>query len=184
MGDPLRDDNWSPGKGITVSIQTNPLRTRVHATGEEPFDVPRHWHRCYDEHHVVLKGRVRITQGAITRIVRPEDGVLVTPAGVVHSVSTYPGEEAILEEMTVPAGRIKIILLRNFFTPGVLQSGMRLMQVFYYGDTYPELPLGIRGLEWLVVVVVGGWLAALLGYQLPDKRLRLDPKRFPLEKEE
>ncbi|KAJ7502670.1 hypothetical protein B0H11DRAFT_1712642 [Mycena galericulata] len=180
----MRDDSWSIGKGITISVLQNPLRTRINITGEEPFIVLRHWHRSYDEHHTVLKGRVRITQDDVTKVVRPEDGILVTPAGVVHSISTYPGEEAILEEITVPAGRIKILFFRSLFAPGVFQSGLRIMQVFYYGDTYPELPLRMRWVETLLVVVVGGWLAGLFGYKLPDKRLRLDPKRFPLKKEE
>ncbi|KAJ7438387.1 hypothetical protein B0H11DRAFT_2104944 [Mycena galericulata] len=187
MGDPLRDDSWSISKGVTISVLQNPLRSHTHITGEEPFTIPRHWHRSQDEHHTVLKGRLRITQGSTTKVVGPADGTLVTPAGVVHSISSYPGEEALLEETTVPAGRImeqKILFFRNIFYPGVLQSGMRVLQVFYYGDTYPELPLRIRWLEWLMVVVVGGWLAALLGYKLPDKRLRMDPKRFPLEKKE
>ncbi|KAJ7504893.1 hypothetical protein B0H11DRAFT_1979783, partial [Mycena galericulata] len=92
--------------GVTISVLQNPLRSHLDITGEEPFIVPRHWHRSYDEHHTVLKGRVRITQGGINKVVRPEDGTLVTPAGVVHSISTYPGEEAVFEETTMPAGRI------------------------------------------------------------------------------
>ncbi|KAJ7502687.1 hypothetical protein B0H11DRAFT_1907241 [Mycena galericulata] len=186
MGDSLRDDSWTIGKGITISFLQNPLRTRIHITGEEPFVVPRHWHRSYDEHHVVLKGRLRVTHGDAIKVVGPDDGTLVTPAGVVHSISTYPGEEVILEETTMPAGRIteqKVFFFRNLYTPGVVQSGMRSLQVCYYGDTYPELPLGMRWVEKLVVVAVGGWLAASLGYQLPDKRLRTDPERFPPNKD-
>jgi hypothetical protein len=33
-----------------------------------------------------------------------------------------------------------------------------------------------------MVVVMGGWVAGLLGYQIPDKRLRLDERRFPPSK--
>jgi hypothetical protein len=36
------------------------------------------------------------------------------------------------------------------FAPGVLQSFLSTMQVFYYGDAYPATPLGIRWVEWLV----------------------------------
>jgi len=91
-----------------------------------------------------------------------------------------------MEEITLQAVEVteqKIIFFRNLFYPGVMQSFVSVMQVFYHGDTYPELPTKIRSLEWLLTVVVGGWIAPLLGYKLPDKRLRMDPKRFPPKKE-
>ncbi|KAJ7359573.1 hypothetical protein DFH08DRAFT_686610 [Mycena albidolilacea] len=184
MGDPLRDDSWPVGKGVTLIVLQNPLRTRVHATGEEAFIVPPHWHAFHGEHHIVLKGRICLTQDGVSRILRPEDGVCVTPAGVVHSIETFAGEETILEETTVPSGETKVIFFRNLFYPSVTRSFLRTMQVFYYGDAYPELPLRSRWLEWLMVVVVGGWVAGLLGYQIPDKRLRLDQRRFPPSKKD
>ncbi|KAJ7227741.1 hypothetical protein B0H12DRAFT_1148753 [Mycena haematopus] len=177
MGDSLRDDSWTIGKGVTMSVVQNPLRTRVHATGEEPFI----------EHHVILKGRIRLTQDGVTRVLGPDDGECVTPARVVHGFESFPGEETIIEETTRPSSETtaqKIIFFRNLFYPGVIQSFLRTMQVFYYGDAYPALPLGIRWLEWLMVVVLGGWVAGLLGYQIPDKRLRLDERRFPPSKKD
>ncbi|KAJ7494319.1 hypothetical protein B0H11DRAFT_2190631 [Mycena galericulata] len=187
MGSPLLDDSWSVGKGITMSVHQNPLRTRVTtAPGADVFLAPPHWHLHHTEHHVILKGRVKLTQDGVTRVLTPEDGVAITPAGVVHSLESFKGEELIIEETTTPSVETtaqKIILFRNMFAPGVLQSFLRTMQVFYYGDSYPETPFG-RSLEWLLVVIVGGWIAPLLGYQLPDKRLRLDPKRFPPSKKD
>ncbi|KAJ7604126.1 hypothetical protein FB45DRAFT_760122 [Roridomyces roridus] len=184
MGDPLRDDSWSIGKGLTMSVLQNPLRTHLHATGEEAFLAPRHWHMIHGEKHVVIKGRVRVTQDNVSRIITPEDGEVFTPAGVVHSLEGFLGEELILEETTVPDELQKIIFFRNMFAPGVLQSFPTIMQVFYYGDGYPEFPIHIKWLEWLMVVVVGGWISPLLGYQIPDKRLRLDPNRFPRSKKD
>ncbi|KAJ7675345.1 hypothetical protein B0H17DRAFT_1081090 [Mycena rosella] len=186
MSDPLVDDSWSIRKGVTMAILQDPLRIRVHATGdEEPFEVPPHWHAAHDEQHVVLKGRAQITQDGVSRVIGPEDGVCVTRRGVVHSLKSFPGEETIIEETTLPSVETtaqKILFFRNMFVPGMLQSFLGIMQIFYYGDAYPEFPTGVRWLEWLVVVVAGGWLAPLFGFQLPDKRLRLDPKRFPPNK--
>ncbi|KAJ7463293.1 hypothetical protein FB451DRAFT_1562299 [Mycena latifolia] len=186
MSDSLRDDSFPVGKGITMSFPDGPLRTRIHTTGEEAFEVPRHWHLWHTEHHVVLKGRLLITQDDVTRVLTPEDGVCITPAGVVHSIKCFLGEEGIFEEIAIPeeANPQKILFFRCLFAPGVFQSPLRVMQVFYYGDGYPELPLGIRRLEWLFVVVVGGWIAPLLGYKVPDKRLRMDPGRFPPSKKD
>ncbi|KAJ7486719.1 hypothetical protein FB451DRAFT_1082209 [Mycena latifolia] len=186
MGDPLRDDNFLIGKGMTMSFLENPPRVRLHVTGEERFEAPRHWHRWHTEHHVVLKGRILITQDGKTRVLTPEDGACITPPGVVHSLQSFAGEEAILEETAMPAeaNPQKALCFRNMFAPGVSESGLRMMQVFYYGDGYPELPFKMRWLEVLLVVVMGGWIAPLLGYELPDKRLRMDPKRFPPSKKD
>ncbi|KAJ7264641.1 hypothetical protein C8J57DRAFT_1069753 [Mycena rebaudengoi] len=182
MGDPLIDDSWSIQKGVTMTILQDPLRLHVHVTGdEEPLEVPPHWHAAHDEQHVVLKGRVQITQDGVSRVIGPEDGVCVTRRGVVHSLKSFPGEEIIIEEST-PSVETKVIFFRSMYAPGMLQSFLGIMQLFYHGDGYPEFPTGVRWLEWLVVVVAGGWLAPLFGFQLPDKRLRLDPKRFPPNK--
>ncbi|KAJ7885783.1 hypothetical protein B0H14DRAFT_2699037 [Mycena olivaceomarginata] len=185
MGDSLVDDSWPVGQGMTFTVLQNPLRTRLHTKGEAAFVVPPHWHTMHDEHHTVLKGTLTVIQDGVRRVVRPEDGPLLTRRGVVHSLEILPGEEAIVEETTLQSDDVteqKTLFFRNLFFPGVLQSPLRVMQVFYYGDSYPELPTGSRWLERLVVVVVGGWIAPLLGYKLPDKRLRMDPKRFPPKK--
>ncbi|KAJ7785344.1 hypothetical protein DFH07DRAFT_787545 [Mycena maculata] len=188
MGDCLRDESWAvPGlKGVTLTVLQNPLRTCVHSTGEAAFRIPLHWHASHDEIHVMLKGTVIITQGNVRKVLRPEDGACIRPRGVVHGLEFCAGEEAIMEETTIPVEPTeqKIIFFRNLFFPGMLQSFLGVMQVFYYGDAYPKLPTGFRWLEWPMVVVLGRWVAPLLGYQLPDKRLRLDPNRFPPNKKD
>ncbi|KAF7370056.1 Cupin-2 domain-containing protein [Mycena sanguinolenta] len=155
MGDPraLTADSWSIGKGITMSVLQNPLRTNIHVTGEEPLSVPPHWHLFHEERHVVLKGRIRFTQDGVARVIGPVDGEIRTLPGVVHSIESFAGEETIMEETAGPGEDInsqKVLLFRNIFSPGMLQSFLSTMQVFYYGDAYPALPLGIRWIEWLV----------------------------------
>ncbi|KAJ7202274.1 hypothetical protein GGX14DRAFT_654056 [Mycena pura] len=170
--------------GLRTDLQ-NPLRTRVHATGQgDKLIVPPHWHAAHDERHVVLKGRVTVTQDGVQKVIGPDDGICVTPRGVVHSLEGFPGEELILEETaTLPEDtEQKTIFFRNMYSPGLLSSPLRAMQLFYYGDMYPKLPTGFRWLERPLVVVIGGWIAPLLGYQLPDKRLRMNPDRFPPNK--
>ncbi|KAJ7731293.1 hypothetical protein DFH07DRAFT_968792 [Mycena maculata] len=159
MGDSLFDDSW----------------TRMHATGAgEPFHAYPHWHLAQDEAHVIIKGKVQLIQNGVVRIVSLKDGTVITRQGVVHSIKSFPGEEAIVEETTMPIGTMeqKVLFFRNMLAPGMHQSFVGLMQVFYYRDAYPALPTRIRWLEWLLVVVVGEWVAQLLGYRIPDKHLR------------
>ncbi|KAJ7625060.1 hypothetical protein DFH06DRAFT_1104336 [Mycena polygramma] len=182
MGDSLVDDSWAIGTGMTMTVLQNPLRTRLHSTGEAVFNVPPHWHSMHDEHHVVLKGSLTIIQDGARKVIRPEDGPSLTRRGVVHSLETKLEEEVIVEETTLQSTEQKTFFFRNLFSPGKLQSFFGVMQVFYHGDTYPKFPVGFRWLERLMVVVVGGWIAPFLGYQLPDKRLRMDPNRFPSKK--
>lgn len=168
MGDPLVDDSWTIDKGMTISVLENPRRTRLHSTGERAFYVPPHWHTMHDENHVMLKGTLIVTQDGVKRVIRPEDGPCFTRRGVVHSLEILAGEEAIMEEITPQSSEVvrciffftgetspndlqteqKIVFFRNLFFPGVLQSFLGVMQVFYHGDTYPKLPTGIR-LPWL-----------------------------------
>ncbi|KAJ7635033.1 hypothetical protein FB45DRAFT_910557 [Roridomyces roridus] len=177
----LVDDSWPIQTGMTITVLQNPLRTQLHSTGETRFSVPSHWHSMHDENHVVLKGSMIVTQNGVKRVLRAGDAPCFTPRGVIHSLEILPGEEVIMEEETLPseAQEQKVLFFRSLFFPGVLGSFFSMMQLFYHGDTYPELPLGNRWLERLMTVVVGGWVAPLLGYRLPDKRLRMDPKRFP-----
>ncbi|KAJ7339264.1 hypothetical protein DFH08DRAFT_812655 [Mycena albidolilacea] len=73
----------------------------------------------------------------------------------------------------------KIYFFRNLGVPGILRSPLGIMQVFYHGDSYPKFPTGLRWLERPVIVALGGYIAPFFGYRLPDKRLRMDPSRFP-----
>ncbi|KAF7353997.1 putative cupintype [Mycena venus] len=184
---PADVDSWTLQEGISMTILQNPLRTRIIVTGKgEKFYVPPHWHAAHDENHVVIKGRLIVTQDGVRRVLGPENGVCLTRRGVVHSLEGFPGEELILEETaTEPEDtEQKIFFFRNMGAPGMLSSPLGIMQVLYYGDTYPKFPTGFRWLERGLIVVVGGWIASLFGYQLPDKRLRLDPSRFPRDKKD
>ncbi|KAJ6480039.1 hypothetical protein DFH09DRAFT_427811 [Mycena vulgaris] len=86
MGDPLVDDSWSIQKGVTMTILQDPLRARVHATGDgEPFEVSPHWHAAHDEQHVVLKGRVQISGKSA-----PDAFALFTPDAFRHVTRKSP----------------------------------------------------------------------------------------------
>ncbi|KAJ7738547.1 hypothetical protein B0H14DRAFT_2638458 [Mycena olivaceomarginata] len=109
MGDPLVDDSWPVGQGMTFTILQNPLRTRLHTKGEAAFMVPPHWHTMHDEHHTVLKGTLTVMiQDGVRRVVQPEDGPLLTRRGVVHSLEILPGEEAIVEETTLQSDDVHV----------------------------------------------------------------------------
>ncbi|KAK7036195.1 putative cupintype [Favolaschia claudopus] len=188
-GDPLTDSTWSLQRGITMTILSSPgpsgLRSRVHCTPtSKKLYVPPHWHAAHDEEHVVIKGRLIVMQDGVKRIFTPEDGPCVTKRGVVHSLEAFEGEELIFEEMSYEMTEQKTYFFRNLAVPGIMSSPLRILQIFYYGDTYPKLPTGLRWLEVPLIVGFGGWLASLLGYKLPDDRLRLDPKRFPRDKKD
>ncbi|KAF7354039.1 putative cupintype [Mycena venus] len=184
-------DSWTLQEGISMTVLQNPLRTRVIITGQgKKFYVPPHWHAAHDENHVVIKGRVIVTQDGVRRVVGPEDGVCLTRRGVVHSLESFPGEELILEETaSEPEDGSLLDSSRSFrisylMFSRMLSSPLGVMQVFYYGDSYPKLPTEFRWLKRGLIVVVGGWIAPFFGYQLPDKRLRLDPSRFPRDKKD
>ncbi|KAJ7257219.1 hypothetical protein B0H12DRAFT_1015535, partial [Mycena haematopus] len=185
MAASLVSDSWELQPGITMSVLQNPLRAQVQTTGKgDKFYVPPHWHAAHDEIHVVLKGRVIIMQDGVRRVVTPEDGAVITRRGVVHSLEAFPGEELVLEETTTQPEDQKIYFFRNMGAPGMLSSPLGLMQIFYYADAYPKFPTGFRWLERGLIVALGGWVAPTFGYQLPDKRLRLDPSRFPRDKKD
>ncbi|KAJ7152075.1 hypothetical protein C8R46DRAFT_913401 [Mycena filopes] len=190
MGDSLHSDSWLLAPGVTMSVLQNPLRTHIEHCGVgAPISVPAHWHSYQAEAHIVLKGRIKVTRDAVTQVMTPADGVVVTGKGVVHGFEGFAGEEFVLEEVAQPGDETneqKILFFRNLCAPGVMQSLVRTIQVFYHGDGYPAFPFPFnsRRLEWLFVVVVGGWVAPLLGYKLGDERLRMDPERFPASKKD
>jgi hypothetical protein len=72
-----------------------PPNSSVH--GGRSGVVPPHWHTTHDEHHTALKGTLTVIQDGVRRVVRPEDGPLLTRRGVVHSLEILPGEEGTRE---------------------------------------------------------------------------------------
>ncbi|KAJ7257247.1 hypothetical protein B0H12DRAFT_1111640 [Mycena haematopus] len=187
IGNALVDDSWQIAKGQVVSILQNPLRARLETTGEVPFVVPTHWHTMHDEQHTILKGKMIVFHDGVRKVITPESGPIRTRRGVIHGLEIPAGEETIMEEMTFESDDAKdqkIYFFRNLFYPGILDSFFNVMQIFYHGDTYPEFPTRMRWLERLAVIVFGGWVAPMLGYKMPDKRLMMDPRRFPRDKKD
>ncbi|KAJ7743032.1 hypothetical protein DFH07DRAFT_750074 [Mycena maculata] len=173
-------DSWTVQEGLTFTVLQNLLQTRIHVTGKgEKFYVPPHWHAADDENRIVLKGRLLVIQDAVHRVVEPDDGICFTRRGVVHCIESFPGEELILEETATAPEDQKTFFFRNLGAPGMLKSPIGVMQVMYYGDTYAKLPTGCRWLERPLVVVVGGWMASMLGYTLPQD----GPEEIPSRKE-
>ncbi|KAF9470957.1 hypothetical protein BDN70DRAFT_617324 [Pholiota conissans] len=165
------------GNGLTMTFRSSPTLVVLHATGApgaERFVVPPHWHPNHGEYHRVLKGRLAITRGGVTQVVTPDDGELYTPAGVVHSMEGFEGEELILEERTDPVDPDKETLFRNMFPDGKVEANpLKVMQMFYqHGDSYPALPGGVHFLEKALVYVLGGCLAPALGYRPKFKNLK------------
>jgi len=74
----------------------------VAVDNQEGLFVPPHWHETHDELFRVIKGRMEATIGSNTRIYVPEDGEILIPRRVVHSLRCFIGEEAIIEERTEP----------------------------------------------------------------------------------
>jgi hypothetical protein len=110
---------------MTFTVLQNPLRTRLHTKGEAAFVVPPHWHTMHDEHHTVLKGTLTVIQDGVRRVVRPEDGPLLTRRGVVHSLEILPGEEAIVEETTLQSDDVVGLILCT------MPRGARISTVMY-----------------------------------------------------
>jgi mannose-6-phosphate isomerase-like protein (cupin superfamily) len=109
---PADADSWTVQEGVSFTILQNPLRTRIHVTGQgEKFYVPPHWHAAHDENHVVIERRVMVTQDGVRRVVGPEDGICFTRRGVVHSIESFPEEELILEEAATEPDDVRSTLL-------------------------------------------------------------------------
>ncbi|KAJ7812793.1 hypothetical protein B0H14DRAFT_2605512 [Mycena olivaceomarginata] len=59
--------------GISTTVLQNPLGARVIVTGvREKVYVPPHWLAVHDEIHVVLKGRVIVTQDGVRHVSAPK----------------------------------------------------------------------------------------------------------------
>jgi mannose-6-phosphate isomerase-like protein (cupin superfamily) len=110
---PTDVDSWTLQEGTTMTVLQNPLRTRITVTGQgKTFYVPPHWHAAHDENHVVIKGRLIVTQDGVRRVLGPEDGVCFTRRGVVHSLEAFPGEEVVLEETSTRLEDVRSIRLQ------------------------------------------------------------------------
>ncbi|KAJ7894393.1 hypothetical protein B0H14DRAFT_2559176 [Mycena olivaceomarginata] len=90
--------------------------------GEKVY-VPPHWLAVHDEIHVVLKGRVIVTQDGVRHVSAPKTPRVLF---IMEETATAP-EDA----------EQKIYFFRNLGAPGTLRSPLDIMQVFYFGIHTP-----------------------------------------------
>ncbi|KAG6816786.1 hypothetical protein H0H87_002942 [Tephrocybe sp. NHM501043] len=170
-------ESLSLGKGATMTFLRNgPYIVLNHFSGEPDADtlyVPPHWHETHDEIIRVVKGKMEIRLGSSTREYTAEDGDVIIHKGVVHSLRTLKGIECTFYERTDPMDNQKEIFFRNLLSTGQVPGLLEAMVTFYHGDAYPALTGHVMWLEKLFVIVIGGYLAPLLGY----KRLYEDLKK-------
>ncbi|KAF8188056.1 hypothetical protein BJ912DRAFT_969035 [Pholiota molesta] len=132
---------------------------RPGAEDSEEFYVPPHWHATHDELFHVVRGRLEVRIGAEKRFYAPEDG--------------EKGEECVFEERTEPMDDEKELFFRNFLHGGMASKGfLEAVQIMYHGDMRPVLPVHVKWVEATLVNVVGGYLAAWLGYKLRFQSLK------------
>jgi len=152
-------------------LRNEPYLTRMHisVTDKEIPSVPLHWHELHDELFRVLKGRIEVRIGNETRIYVPEDGEVRIPKRTLHSLKFFSGEECIFEERTEPMDEEKEMFFRNLNHMMEGKEGRNLFQlalIFYHGDLRPAFPWHFPWLEKAFVIILGGYLAPLLGYKL------------------
>ncbi|KAF5384102.1 hypothetical protein D9615_003342 [Tricholomella constricta] len=133
------------GKGLSMTFLRNePYIVRNETSADPDADalyVPPHWHETHDEIIRVVKGKMEILLGSSLRVYTPEDGDVVIPKGVVHSLRTFKGIECIFYERTDPMDEEKEIFFRNLLKTGSLPTNIfDAMLTCYYGDTLPGFP--------------------------------------------
>ncbi|KAJ6511272.1 hypothetical protein C8R47DRAFT_1094382 [Mycena vitilis] len=149
MGDPLVDDSWTIGTGMTMTVLQNPLRTRLHSTGKAIFSVPPHWHSMHDEHHVVLKGSLTITRGRgkfsgrrTVLLSHEEESFIVW--------SPSQGRKSLLKRLPCSLStEQKILFSRNVFSRECMSPSLVLCKCSTVVIHTPNSPLGSDGLSGL-----------------------------------
>ncbi|KIK51410.1 hypothetical protein GYMLUDRAFT_234117 [Collybiopsis luxurians FD-317 M1] len=170
-------DSFDLAKGITLTLEPQ-LRVVKVRGGEDDdiFVVPPHWHESHDELITVLEGKLKVTIGSEVKVCTPESGTAFVPRGISHSLEGYKGVPSVFTERTNPTNfDTKELFFRNLLAiPGGLESGSLVpaMQVFYHGDGYPVFPIHWMWLEKAFVVIIGGYIAPLLGYRLKYESLK------------
>ncbi|KAF4613153.1 hypothetical protein D9613_011160 [Agrocybe pediades] len=161
------------GKGCTMTFLRNePYLCRIHVTaipaseGETLYVFP-HWHDEHDELFRVVKGRLEVLIGTVTKQYVPEDGEIRIPKGVVHSMRTFHDEETIFEERTEPMDEQKELFFRNLLVDGQMpKDPLQAMIAMHNGDTRPAVPGHILWLERAITTVFGGYVAPFFGYKI------------------
>ncbi|KAI1194333.1 hypothetical protein F5X97DRAFT_311328 [Nemania serpens] len=154
----------SVGKGITIHLNedvsaaegsSDRYFTEAATTGEEPFVVPPHWHKEHAEYLTVVEGRAKIILDGKETIVNAGDPPVLVERRVVHSIETFKGERAVVQERPKPGGDYKIMFFNDMFNDGPTPGFWHLMRVFYDGDGYVVLPLPFRIVDEIFITVFG-----------------------------
>ncbi|KAI1116548.1 hypothetical protein F5Y14DRAFT_407126 [Nemania sp. NC0429] len=154
----------SAGKGIKLTLNENEgvaldsvdrYFTEAITDGVEAFKVPPHWHKQHDELMTVVEGRAKITLNGKETIVKAGDAPVLVARRVVHSVETFVGERAVIQERPSPGGDHKIMFFNDMFSEGPTPGFWHLMRVFYDGDGYIVLPVPFRVVDQIFISVFG-----------------------------
>ncbi|KAI1425315.1 hypothetical protein F5Y12DRAFT_747939 [Xylaria sp. FL1777] len=154
----------SMGKGLTLCIMENEsvpedsidrYYSEATCTGEEPFMTPSHWHKKHAEYITIVEGRAKLTLDGKEIIVKAGDPPVLIARRVVHSVESFKGERAIIQERPSPGGIYKALFFNDIF--GEKPPGFwHFMRALYDGDGYVPLPLYFRFFDQVFVIVFGG----------------------------
>ncbi|KDQ20409.1 hypothetical protein BOTBODRAFT_123982 [Botryobasidium botryosum FD-172 SS1] len=159
------------GKDHTMTFLDDPYWVmRVHIQGNDDIaDIPPHWHDTHDEVFRVIKGQIQYTINGVAKTYSPDDGEILIPRRVVHSVKSFEGVEVIFEKGIRPMDNTKELFFRNLFAQGKLETRLLPMaQIGSHFDMYPSLPGNLRWLEKGLFIVLGK-IAGTIGYSLAYK---------------
>ncbi|KAI1157811.1 hypothetical protein F5B18DRAFT_665699 [Nemania serpens] len=165
------------GKGITIQLKedesapegsSDRYYTEAATNGEEPFVVPPHWHKEHAEYLTVVEGRAKVTLDGKETILKAGDPPVLVARRVVHSIETFAGEKAVVQERPSPGGDYKIMFFNDMFNDGPTPGFWHLMRVFYDGDGYVALPLPFRIVDEIFITVFGS-IAHLFKGPRPQK---------------
>ncbi|KAH9928913.1 uncharacterized protein B0H18DRAFT_1117729 [Fomitopsis serialis] len=126
------------------------FHTKFHFEPGAKFDSFLHFHVSHAEYLYCEKGSIRVTIGAVVRIVGPEDGQLEIPAWTPHQRETLEtNKETIVWERTDPNDGQKELFFRNLMSlindyKGSLPF-LQTFKIFSDYDNYPGKHAGVAG---------------------------------------
>lgn len=98
MTEPIRD----PVHRSRYSFQPDGENMIVETWLEPGGVLPAHMHPKQEERWSVLEGEIRFQLGNKKRVIGPQDGVMVVPAGTKHSIASASDQEAHLRCLAIP----------------------------------------------------------------------------------
>jgi len=170
-------DTMNVAKGVTMTFEPHIRLIKINGDADDDdFLVPTHWHEDHDEIITVLEGKLQVTLGSEVKVCTPESGEAFVPRGILHSLKGFKGVRCVFTERTNPSDfDKKELFFRNLFAmPDWMTGGSLLptMQVFHHGDMFPAFPVHLKWLEKAFVIILGGYIAPLLGYRLTYESLK------------